>query len=118
MTDEFRLDPDGMRDVIKRLGASGDDFAAALTNLTAAMDRYDGCWGEDKAGEKFAESYVENADGTRDTLKDLPSSMRDAAKGIHDAMVQFQGLDEDNAKLFDQQLAESMQQQESDSQDS
>ncbi|WIX98210.1 hypothetical protein QRX60_29545 [Amycolatopsis mongoliensis] len=116
MTGEFRLDPAGMREMLNKLGAKGGDLSAALTQLNIALDRYDGCWGEDKAGKKFAEGYVDNGNGTRDALKEVPTSVSDATEGIKSAIAQFQGLDEDNAKLFDQQLADSMQQQEGDGQ--
>ncbi|MEV7043712.1 hypothetical protein [Amycolatopsis sp. NPDC051061] len=112
MTEKFRLDQGAMQTMLIKLGVAGDDLAGALTSLNGAMERYEGCWGEDKTGKKFAEGYVESASGTRDTLGQVPTSMHDAAEGIKAAISQFTTLDEDNAALFDQQLAESMQQQE------
>lgn len=113
MTGQFRLDPAGMQEMLKNLGASGDDLTAALTALKTAVDRYDGCWGEDKSGKKFAEGYTDSATGTLDTLKEVPGSVSDAVEGINSAITQFEALDQDNAKLFDHQLADSMQEQES-----
>ena len=54
---------------------------------------------------------MDNADGVRDALKDLPAGVSDATQGIGAAIAEFQGLDEENAELFDRQLAESMQQE-------
>lgn len=112
MADKFRLDQAGVEAMLRRLGSAGDDFKESVTNLGEAMDRYEGCWGEDKAGKKFAGSYVENATEVKSNFDDVPGNLEDAGEGIRHASGEFKGLDEENAKRFDQQLADSMQQEE------
>ncbi|QKV74009.1 hypothetical protein [Amycolatopsis sp. Hca4] len=113
MADQFRLDPAAAREVVAKLGAAGADFADAVAKLEHVLDRYDGCWGEDKAGKKFAEGYVENAQKIRQGLHDLPGNVRELGDGITSTVTGFQDLDEANAKQYDHQLADAVHQQES-----
>jgi uncharacterized protein YukE len=113
MADQFRLDPGAVHDMVTKLGTANSDFAQAVTNLESILNRYDGCWGADKAGKKFAEGYVENARQVREGLHSLPGNVRTLAEGISATVGEFHDLDQANAKQFDHQLAESMRQQES-----
>ncbi|MEV7043868.1 hypothetical protein [Amycolatopsis sp. NPDC051061] len=108
MADRFRLDPAAVQDMVTKLGTASSGFSEAVAELERTLDRYDGCWGDDKAGKKFAEGYVENARQVRDGLRDVPGSVDKLTEGITFTVGEFQGLDEDNAKQYDHQIAESM----------
>ncbi|WP_410586385.1 WXG100 family type VII secretion target [Amycolatopsis sp. lyj-23] len=112
MADKFRLDPAGTRDEMAKLDGSIKDFSDALGPLSATLQRYDGCWGGDKAGKKFAEGYVENAKHLGESLSGVAHGTHDLADGIRATVDEFQGLDEDNSKVFDHQLAEAIKQEE------
>ncbi|KZB88403.1 WXG100 family type VII secretion target [Amycolatopsis regifaucium] len=111
MADEFRLDPSGMQDMLSRLRSDNAEFSDAVTRLNQTLDRYHGCWGEDKAGKKFAEGYVDNANDVRTGLGDLSKGVGELADGVATTVGDFRDLDEANAKTFDHQLAEALQQQ-------
>jgi uncharacterized protein YukE len=111
MADQFRLDPTAVREMVQKLGTASSDFSEAVAKLEHTLDRYDGCWGDDKAGKKFAQGYVENARQVRQGLHDLPKNVHELGEGITSTVTEFQGLDQDNAKQYDHQLAESVHQQ-------
>ncbi|WP_370942211.1 WXG100 family type VII secretion target [Amycolatopsis sp. cg5] len=109
MADEFRLDPAGVQDTVSKLGGATEDLRDALAKLTSTLDRYEGCWGEDKAGKQFAQGYVSNANSVCDGSKDVATNADNFSSQIKDAVVQFQDLDEENAERFDKQLADSLE---------
>ncbi|EME54940.1 WXG100 family type VII secretion target [Amycolatopsis decaplanina] len=111
MAEEFRLDTTGMREMVARLRSGNADFAAAVSALNQTLNRYDGCWGDDKAGRKFAEGYVKNANDVREGLGELSNGVVDLSDGVTTTVTDFGDLDEANAKTFDHRLAEALQQQ-------
>ncbi|RSN07962.1 hypothetical protein DMC63_34450 [Streptomyces sp. WAC 05977] len=111
MADKFRLDPAGMQEMLAKLRSENSDFSAALTQLNHTLDRYEGCWGEDKAGKQFADGYVKNATDVRKGLGDISKGVGELSDGVNTTVGEFRDLDEANAKTFDHRLAESMQQQ-------
>ncbi|MEU3766175.1 hypothetical protein AB0E55_14045 [Amycolatopsis keratiniphila] len=115
MADKFRLDPAGMQEMLVRLRSGNADFLAALTELNHTLDRYEGCWGEDKAGKQFADGYVKNARDVRKGLGDISKGVGDLSDGVNTTVGEFRDLDEENAKTFDHGLAESMRQQKNES---
>ncbi|WP_410604745.1 hypothetical protein [Amycolatopsis sp. lyj-90] len=111
MADKFKLDPSGVQDMLNKLKSDNEDFVAAVKKLGATLDRYEGCWGDDKAGKKFAEGYVGNANSTREAQKNAGESVEDTVDGVGSAVEEFKDLDESNAKLFDVDLADWMREQ-------
>jgi uncharacterized protein YukE len=109
MVDKFRMDYSGMRDVLGKLDSANVTFSAALNTLSSTLESFDGCWGDDKAGKKFEEGYKGNADEVQGTMRDVSGQLNDSVGNIDSAIGEFQGLDEENAKLYDEQLGDSLE---------
>ncbi|GAB3733687.1 hypothetical protein GCM10027598_58530 [Amycolatopsis oliviviridis] len=108
MAEQFRIDPDGVRQATAGLASVTSDLMAALGALNGTLDQYEGCWGDDEIGKKFAGGYKGDSEGARQTLGQLTEGLGETVTGVNKTVDEFVGLDEDNAKAFDQQLGEEM----------
>ncbi|MFE5567895.1 WXG100 family type VII secretion target [Amycolatopsis japonica] len=115
MADKFRLDPVAMREMVARMRFENNEFTDAVRKLNDTMTRYDGCWGQDKTGKKFAEGYVKNANDVQKGLVDVYKGVDDLSDGVIETVDEFRGLDELNANEFDHQLGEDLRQQKKES---
>ena len=108
MAEEFRLDSAGMQDMLGRLKFDNADFSAGMDNLNRVLERFDGCWGNDKAGQMIAKGYVPNAKDVQKGVNDLSTGVGEMSDGVSGTVNDFRDLDEDNARAFDSQLGEAI----------
>lgn len=81
--DIMRVDPDGLRDTGPHFRYLSSSLASAFAHLSAVLDAAGPCWGTDRIGEGFAESYLPIAQLVRETLPKL----RDDVAGVGDAVI-------------------------------
>ncbi|ANN15877.1 hypothetical protein SD37_09625 [Amycolatopsis orientalis] len=115
MAEEFRLDPAGMQDMLGRLKSDNAEFSAAMDNLNRVLERFDGCWGHDKAGQMIAKGYVPSAKDVQKGVNDLSTGVGEMSDGVKDTVNDFRDLDEDNAKSFDHRLGEAIREKKNES---
>jgi uncharacterized protein YukE len=72
------IDPAALRDAVPSFGHLADSVDDALHSLAATLDAEGECWGRDRTGAAFAQSYVDAAAQTRDAFPGL----RDAVRGV------------------------------------
>ena len=108
MAEAFRLDADGVRRAMDGLGLVNGELGDALGELNGVLDRCEGCWGGDEAGKQFEKGYKADADGARVAVGDVHEGVGRTVEGVDKAVSEFVGLDEDNARLFDRRLGESV----------
>ncbi|MBQ6644410.1 MAG: hypothetical protein IJH84_25720 [Saccharopolyspora sp.] len=60
MADEnFRIDPDALEDINKKLRAVGEDLTASFNEMKTTLEDHWGCWGNDDIGEAFIKNFEE-----------------------------------------------------------
>jgi uncharacterized protein YukE len=72
------IDPAALRDAAPWFGRLANSVDDVFHGLASALDVEGECWGRDRTGVAFAQSYVEAATQTRDALPGL----RDAVRGV------------------------------------
>jgi len=83
MVESMRVDSDALRGAEPAFGALASSVDDILRRLARALDAEGECWGRDRTGVAFAESYVPAAAQTRDALPGL----RDGVRGVGDALL-------------------------------
>ncbi|TVT18521.1 hypothetical protein FNH05_35490 [Amycolatopsis rhizosphaerae] len=101
MTENFRLDPDGLSAATKRLGAMGEKLRASYTELVRVLDEHDGCWGGDDIGKSFAQNYVPNARKARDSAQEATEGIVQLGDDTDSAAATFESVDHDSAQRID-----------------
>jgi len=79
----MRVDPHELRRVEPAFAALALSVDETLRRLASVLDAEGECWGRDRTGSAFAESYVPAATQTRQALPDL----RDGVRGVGDALL-------------------------------
>ena len=70
------IDPAALRDAAPTLGALAASVDDILMSLCIVLDTEGECWGRDRTGTAFAQSYVVGAQQTRGAFLDLHDAMR------------------------------------------
>ncbi|MEU1983251.1 hypothetical protein [Nocardia sp. NPDC019395] len=88
----LEIDNAGLRAAAAELARMAEDASLLVAELKAAMDRNESCWGRDRPGEIFADTYVPAARRGFDGLENLATDVRN-----------MQGLLADSADYFAEQ---------------
>ncbi len=82
-------DPNEIRSGGTKIGRAGDDLHHAVDTLDAALRAQGDCWGNDEAGQKFAQQYVpghaEVLNGLRqlsDKLHEINNNLQQTANDV------------------------------------
>jgi uncharacterized protein YukE len=82
MADIMRVDPDRLRDAEPNFRYLSSSLAAAFADLAGVLDSAGPCWGTDRIGAGFAESYLPIAQLVRETLPKLRDDVADVGDAI------------------------------------
>ncbi|MEV0105089.1 hypothetical protein AB0H42_01950 [Nocardia sp. NPDC050799] len=82
MTDPLWLDPGEMHASAAELDAVAEEVAQMVAELKAALAHDGECWGNDKPGKTFAESYVPSSEQGMAGLENLVDGVRAIGAGI------------------------------------
>ncbi len=70
------IDPAALRDAAPAFGALAASVGDILKSLCVVLDTEGECWGRDRTGAAFAQSYVVGAEQTRAAFPGLHDAMR------------------------------------------
>ncbi|NLU81064.1 hypothetical protein HCA58_22500 [Micromonospora sp. HNM0581] len=101
MADETRIDPDGLRPLLRRVGEIGESLAVAANAVTGIRAEVPQPWGDDKNGKNFADNNEEKANGVLTGLQDQIPIIREFVDVGLDSVDNFVALDEANAHGLD-----------------
>ena len=94
MTDEMRVDPQGLLAAAPRFDRCAQDLEYALGIIRRSIDAEGPSWGTDTAGSTFASTYVPAEDGALTALAALVESFSAIGGGLRDTASAFEGTDD------------------------
>jgi hypothetical protein len=83
MADSMRIDPHGLRAAEPAFGSLASSVDVIVRRLVDALHLEGECWGGDRTGAAFAESYAPAAQQTRAAIEGL----RDGVRGVGEALL-------------------------------
>jgi uncharacterized protein YukE len=102
VTENFRIDADGVSSATGKLRDAGDALGSAFDTLKQVLDEHDGCWGNDDTGKSFAEGYKPAADKARTGADSAVQGISSIADSVDHSAEEFENTDADNAAAMDQ----------------
>ncbi|MGJ7908122.1 hypothetical protein ACOQFL_16780 [Actinopolyspora sp. H202] len=94
MTSETYLDVPGTENAGRRLSQAVEEFKGSLQSLNYELERDHGCWSDDEIGKQFEASYLEEANKTRESLRQLKEYLTEFADvGLPNVVSNIQELD-------------------------
>ncbi|GGK89777.1 hypothetical protein [Nocardia jinanensis] len=93
MSESLWLDPDEMHASAAELEEIADEVAQLVAELKMAQAREGDCWGGDKPGNAFAESFVPSAEQGMAGFENLVDSVRAISAGIRATTDAFANAD-------------------------
>src|SRR5512139_3347935 len=78
-----------------------DRLATALATLKREAELLHGCWGDDKFGQRFAESYLPYAEQTLANAQTTVDGLLDVATNLRGIAQKFAELDTDGARVLE-----------------
>lgn len=102
MAGGYHVDPPALRAASPGFSAAGDALGAASDALSATITAEGSCWGDDEAGQSFAQGYEPSAQLALQAFGVLVEALH-AIRAQLDAMAgTWQGVDVGTAAGFDQ----------------
>ena len=96
----FEVDPTALRSASPKFSSTGDKLADAWEALRSVMDAEGQCWGNDEAGQKFAQGYTPAADTAREAFPGLARGITDIRAELDDTAATWEQYDQANARSF------------------
>ena len=93
MGDSLRIDVDQLRQQAREVAEMGEEAARMESRLTERLAQTDGCWGDDEAGQAFADYYVPDAGRAMENLRNLVEQERAFGRGIAEAADALEASD-------------------------
>ncbi|MDR7274273.1 hypothetical protein [Catenuloplanes atrovinosus] len=78
----------------RELDGIADQLETALISLKRRLEAVDGCWGDDEAGKKFAQSYIPKAEATLESSQLSHEALSTVAENLRFITTEFAKLDE------------------------
>ncbi|WP_243789528.1 WXG100 family type VII secretion target [Saccharopolyspora gloriosae] len=97
MSGQMEMRPEEIRAGGKRVGAAGDQLGNVLKQLKSGLQAEGECWGDDEAGQKFAESYVSNSTDVTDGMQKLAEALGNIMDNLTATADDTEGRDEQSA---------------------
>ncbi|MEV5651092.1 hypothetical protein AB0L57_22810 [Nocardia sp. NPDC052254] len=97
MSDEIRLDLDGLRERGARLADLADRVGQTYAGLEYCLRQAEGSWGDDHMGREFAEQFTPHADHMLANVRAMQKGLRSTADGIVGVADEFDARDAANA---------------------
>ena len=82
MTDDMRVNANGLRETEPALRYLSSAVGGVLMTLAGVLDGAGPCWGADQFGATFAESYLPGAQLVRDALPALRDDVAEVGKAV------------------------------------
>ncbi|MEN8651634.1 hypothetical protein ABCR94_13645 [Streptomyces sp. 21So2-11] len=80
--DKLEKSSEDMAKVAEKIKLIRDDYLDKLTS-------YQGCWGDDEFGKKFAEKYLKGVDAAKMGVRELSDALSGSAESLKDAAKDF-----------------------------
>ncbi len=96
----FEVDSTALRSASPKFSTTGDKLADAWEALRSVMDAEGACWGNDEAGQKFAQGYSPAADTARAAFPGMASGIHDIRTELDDTAATWEQVDQGNAGSF------------------
>ncbi|MEU6128568.1 WXG100 family type VII secretion target [Saccharopolyspora sp. NPDC047091] len=97
MSGRMRMRPEEIRAGGARIGAAGDRLDEVLKQLKSSLDGEGECWGDDEAGQKFAETYVQNSTDVTDGIGKLAEALGNIMDNLKATADDTEGRDAESA---------------------
>lgn len=98
MADKTRIDPDLARAENARLKGIASRFQSAVDKIKADAAQHDGCWGNDKFGQAFGNSYRPGSEQMLTNAGNVKEGVTGTAKQVDEAIDAFEKTDEQNSR--------------------
>ncbi|MEV0295961.1 WXG100 family type VII secretion target [Nocardia sp. NPDC050710] len=95
MGQSLYVDPDEMRRTAAELRALAEETARVVAELKADLAREGECWGDDKPGKTFAESYVPGAKQGMTGFENLVQNVEAMSSNLRSTVESFENQDRD-----------------------
>lgn len=97
MNQSLYVDPDGMRGSAGELDSLASETAQLLAQLKADLAEEGECWGDDKPGKVFAESYVPSMERSMQGFENLVQNVSTLGTNLRTTAENFESRDREAA---------------------
>lgn len=82
MARDFDVFPQTLQQAADGVGRTADRLDASVDSLRSAMERLDGCWGDDEPGRAFEAHYAPQGRAILEQLSELVIALRSVPTGL------------------------------------
>jgi uncharacterized protein YukE len=96
-----RVDIPAADAAMNNLGGITERFEDAIAAMKCIAAELDGCWGDDKFGQKFAANYLGGADELLAGADESATALKELEAQLRKIAGMFQALDEDSGGVLE-----------------